>query len=478
MRVCVVVNGLGEERAALASYVLRTLLGTMGLSLSPRRADGLLVSYGCPIPADGAGVEIACGDPPTPEEAIQVHRRVTSEGPSLLVAEGPRVRVTADLVGAAGLWLAGGEERAEGFDAFGRACGAASPRAAAGLLRTPMVHDLMSLLCAALSRAAEAAGLSLSRVPAWPEGRKFAVLLSHDVDLWRKRTARQLAKETVKSLARPWRLPGVARAFCCGPDPWSDLDAIADLEGRYGMHSTFFALPGRPNRVVDGVGVVNSYGARAGAVGEALRRLVARGWEVGLHGSFDSYRSTEALAGERRDVAALLGVTSSFATSRQVRNEDVTLVTGCRQHFLRFERPVTWRAQAEAGLRYDATLGYHDTDGYRAGFSFPFRPFAGEELLLLELPLAVMDGALLERQGLDAEAAWGLVEGYLKRTEADGAMLGLLWHNNYFCDLDAPGYRGVYERALGWTRDHGGWGASAREIAEWWERRAALLQEG
>ena len=312
--------------------------------------------------------------------------------------------------------------------------------------------------------------------PEYPDGQPFAVCLTHDIDLWRKRTLRQLAKEMGKALRRPSRLPAAARAFCRGPDPWSDLDAIAALEDRYDMRSTFFVLPGRPNQVVNGVGVVNSYAARPEAVRETLRRLVARGCEVALHGSFDSWRSAEALAAERRDVAALAGAD----------------VAGCRQHFLRLDRPATWQAQAEAGLRYDASLGYHDTDGYRPGLSFPFRPLvslslsssssssnptpiAPQPLPLLELPLAIYDGGLYEWQTLDADAAWERLRGYLERTEADGSMLGLLWHNTHFCDLDAPGYRGVYERALDWIRSHGGWGAPARDIADWWLRRSAQL---
>lgn len=466
MRVCAVLGGMSTQRAAEAGHVLRTLLGTLGVphdiaaDVPASSAGRVLLCYGCPLPPGRVGVEIPCAESPTPEEAIAIHRRVAGEGAALFAVDGSRVRVAVDLIGAAGLWLTGAEERQASRDAFGRVCGAASPRHQAGLLRTPVVADLMHLLWAALSRA-NAAGLALVRVPAWPEGRKFAVLLSHDVDLWRKRTARQLAKELVRSLLAPRRLGLVARAFCRGPDPWADLGHIADLEERHGMHSTFFVFAGRPNQTLHGVGVVNRYDAKPKAVRDTLGRLAARGWEVGLHGSYDSFASAEQLAGERADVDALSG----------------EQVWGCRQHFLRFDWPGTWRAQAKARLRYDATLGYHDADGYRAGFSFPFRAFAGEDLPLLELPLAVADGALRDHQRLDAEAAWERLRSHLERAEADGSMLGLLWHNTYFCELDAPGYPGVYERALAWIREHGGWGASAREICEWWTRRAILVDQ-
>jgi len=432
-------------------------------------------------------VEVACGPPLTPDEAIRLHRRIASGDPALLTCDGRRVRVEADILAAAALWLTGADEGGVPRDPFGRVPGAATPRARAGLLATPIVHDLMNLLWSALRRAAEAAGTPLERAPAWPDGHKFAVCLTHDIDRWRKRTARQLAKELARSLATPRRLPAATRAFTRGPDPWGDLGAIADIEERRGMHSTFFVFAGRPNLRLHGIGIVNSYDASPQEVRDALRRLAARGFEVALHGSFESFASPERLRGERADLEAIVGQS----------------VAGCRQHFLRLERPATWQAQAEAGLRYDASLGYHDADGYRAGFAFPFHPLypssppssssswspssssssswgpghrTSQEHPLLELPLAIYDGGLHEWGGLDAEAAWERLRGYLERTEADGSMLGLLWHNTHFCDLDAPGYRGVYERALDWIRDHRGWGASARDIADWWTRRAAALR--
>ncbi len=434
MRVRAINVGLDTAQAALASYALRTLLETLGLRY-----------------------EAAEGGFRIPDSRFQI-RRSQSAAPEEAVVEVACGQ--ADILGAAAHWLTGrGEEGAE-RDAFGRVRGATSPLAKAGLLRTPVVHGLMNLLWAALSRAAEAAGAALERVPAWPEGRRFAVLLSHDVDLWRKRTARQLAKELLRAAKAPQRLPQLVRAFTRGPDPWSDLEGIADLEARRGMHSTFFVFAGRPNLRVNGVGVVGCYDAPRQQVGETLRRVAARGWEVALHGSFHSFDSAEHLRGERADLEALVGQP----------------LWGCRQHFLRLAWPATWQAQADAGLRYDATLGYHDADGSRAGFSFPFCPYGGTGTLpVLELPLTVADGALREHQGLGPDAAWERLRGHLERAEADGSMLGLLWHNTHFCELDAPGYRGVYERALDWIASHGGWGASAREICEWWQARKSAL---
>ena len=201
MRVVALVNGLDGEEAARASYVLRTLLETLGLRHEATE-HGFQIRGPHSASSPEAVVEVACGPAMTADEAIHLHRRVASSDPSLLHAEGARVRVEADILAAAGLWLTGRDEDAVERDPFGRIPGAATPRAKAGLLATPVVHDLMGLLWAALDRAAGAAGLALDRVPAWPEGHKFAVLLSHDVDLWRKRTARQLAKEVLNCKKR------------------------------------------------------------------------------------------------------------------------------------------------------------------------------------------------------------------------------------------------------------------------------------
>ena len=79
MHVCAVIEGLSGERSALAAYVLRTLLGTLGVPFDvadelPPSLDGrVLVWYGPSTPAVDAAavVEIPCLEPLSPEEALR-----------------------------------------------------------------------------------------------------------------------------------------------------------------------------------------------------------------------------------------------------------------------------------------------------------------------------------------------------------------------------------------------------------------------
>ena len=50
-------------------------------------------------------------------------------------------------------------------------------------------------------------------------------------------------------------------------------------------------------------------------------------------------------------------------------------VTGIRQHYLRFKPGQTAQIQAEAGLVYDASLGFSEHDGFRNSYCWPFKFF-------------------------------------------------------------------------------------------------------
>src|SRR4030065_531226 len=90
---------------------------------------------------------------------------------------------------------------------------------------------------------------------------------------------------------------------------------------------------------------------------------------------------------------------------------------GCRQHYLRWETPLTWRNQEKTGLLYDATLSFADHTGFRCGICMPFQPFdfvENRKLNIWELPLPVMEDSLraYNYQNLTPEAAYEQIVKY------------------------------------------------------------------
>ena len=61
------------------------------------------------------------------------------------------------------------------------------------------------------------------------------------------------------------------------------------------------------------------------------------------------------------------------------RNPALTLqfarrpVEGIRQHFLKYNNPLTPRIHEKAGLLYDATLGFAEQIGFRNSYAGPFQ---------------------------------------------------------------------------------------------------------
>jgi hypothetical protein len=106
---------------------------------------------------------------------------------------------------------------------------------------------------------------------------------------------------------------------------------------------------------------------------------------------------------------------------------------GGRQHYLRWQNPVTWSNWEAAGLSYDSTVGYADRIGFRAGTCHEFRPFHLLErrpLRLRERPLHVMDGTLFDYMKLSPEVASQRVLELARECRRYGGTFSLLCHNS------------------------------------------------
>lgn len=264
-----------------------------------------------------------------------------------------------------------------------------------------------------------------------PPGCRFAVCLSHDVDHlglrehfvdgFLARYAVNLLRQNLWGRFRPWSALdaywGVALA-ALGHDRWDVLDELLEAERRAGVLSTFF-MPMRK-----GLGI--SFGAEARA--RAVARIVAAGFEVGLH----SQRPDDAgeFVQEVRDLEALTGAAP----------------LGVRMHYLRLTRTVFDGAEA-AGLRYDTSVmnredlspGTHALEGPRL-----VRPS------LLEIPLHVMDSTLFSVTGLalDVGAAREYLRALMCNAAARGRVIVVNLHPNGYSRQE-PEVKEWYDALLG-----------------------------
>jgi hypothetical protein len=342
------------------------------------------------------------------------------------------------------------------------------------LLDRALVNAHAARLRERLDAWCRANGRTLERVARWPGGAPFAATLSHDVD-----------DVSLRSLAQAWRLlaqarsPGsyafrgglaaVARALRRGgaPDPYESFERwIAEESGR-GFRSTFYFCPPAPARrhEYDALYTLEdtiAFEGRRVTIAALMRELHARGFEVALHGSYLSHVSAEQLASQKRQIESGLGAP----------------VAGIRQHYLRFDRARTWDAQEQAGFTCDATLGYNETPGFRAGIAAPFHPWSAKRRgahAILELPLTCMDGALFRSLRLDPEQASAAVLDHLAEAESAGGLASLLWHPNAAAEDLFPGWWRCYLVALAQLAARGAWVAPAREVERWWRERSQRL---
>jgi peptidoglycan/xylan/chitin deacetylase (PgdA/CDA1 family) len=267
----------------------------------------------------------------------------------------------------------------------------------------------------------------------------FAVCLTHDVD----RPTKTPLHALYYALAD--RDVGHLRAMSERVNPYWQFESIMDLEDDLGVRSAFYFLsePSLRERSLGQlldraslVQLIGRYDVRDPAIAEVVERLDEGGWEVGLHGSFDTPRDRERLLIEKSRLESVL-------------DHDVL---GGRQHYLRLATPETWRHHRAIGLRYDASLGSPTTAGFQDGYDllFPFDDaFAVFPLTLMDQQLPDPDQSFWD--------AWAVCESLFDTAAANDAVMTVLVHPRYFSERDFPGYTRLYRRLIVRARERGAW---------------------
>lgn len=275
-------------------------------------------------------------------------------------------------------------------------------------------------------------GLTIRTV--WPDGKKAAVCLTHDVDhfdgrsylflrkmWWRYHAYSALIKgkkdayKNYMEKIKRWAVPDY--------DPMYAFDKWMELEDRYGFRSTFFFFGLKPSLSKEG----RLYSYKDTRVRKTVRKLDEHRWEIGLHGGYYNYLDLNYLKQQKTNLEDALG------------NE----VIGCRHHFLRVRFPKSWNLYAKAGFKYSSNMGWGSGfNGFRVGSCLPYKPIAGEDIL--EFPFQLMDSSAIE----DSEEYYELFSDYLKKIKTVGGCLVLDFHAEYFDEVEFPGTNNTYRMIL------------------------------
>jgi hypothetical protein len=206
-----------------------------------------------------------------------------------------------------------------------------------------------------------------------------------------------------------------------------NIDKMLKIHSEYDLKSTFFWIAAQ-GRSADGIKNAD-YNLKNPTIQNALWAIQKHGSEIGLHKS---------------------SLDSSFETEFGRLPEGH--IRANRYHFLRFQLPKSWEMMEDAGVQLDASLGFASAYGFRNGYGLPFHPYdfrTKKAMNLLVTPLNIMDGTLSYYMRVPtAEISRQIISFF--ETHKKDCVLGLLWHNTEFSELQFAPFLKIYKEILAW----------------------------
>lgn len=322
--------------------------------------------------------------------------------------------------------------------------------------KVPLVDVYERMLFLILLYTFEKVHSSLVCKAFWP-GKKFAVCLTHDVDELKK--TYQWVTRPIKYLKNRQMhlLKGQLDSFWYrlhGKEPFWTFNEIMEVEEKLNVKSSFYFLKEESKARFFAPDTWKLLGRRYDYNEPKVRRILKQlnmgGWDIGLHGSYESYNNPELLEKEKNDLQISMG----------------DRVSGIRQHHLNLDIPKTWEYHDKIGLKYDTTLGFKDQMGFKGSTCYPFHPYLKQKRLnLLEIPLVIMDTPLFKNK---KDILSNDFEEMIRTVSGFNGVLTLLWHHVVFNDHEYPGWSADYKKTIELCKEKDAWITSAKEICEWW----------
>ena len=322
------------------------------------------------------------------------------------------------------------------LDEFGRFPYTDSLQYKLGIVGKPVVNYYFEIILDALDTFAKEQGIAFSRDPLL---KKPLLMLSHDIDRLDAYSVFETGfklKQLLGIAPSPYRFGGKLRDFFTSlfhflnpfssKNPFWSFEKMDQWERERGIKSTHFFLEREGGRNVN-----SRYRFHEKRIRNLVKELAEAGHEVGIHGTIQSATDQEFMD---RTIGHLAEVSPNP-------------VEGIRQHYLKFTPGLTGQIQEKAGLKYDASLGFAEHDGFRNSYCWPFKLFDHTEnriLNLWEIPLTVMEGTHFYYRKLDFEEGFAAISSLASEVKRFNGVFSFLWHNHFFDEREYPGITEYY----------------------------------
>lgn len=289
----------------------------------------------------------------------------------------------------------------------------------------------------------------------YPDNKKFAVILTHDVDDIYI-TPRHLLFSIYhlpfnRDIHSPINLcKGLVNKEKIN---YKSFTKIMEIEQKYETTSTFFFLPS-PEDIFG-----KKYNLEE--LEDEIGNILNKGNEIGFHTGYYTYDNIKEIQNQKENMEQRIG----------------RKIIGARNHVLRFTTPDSWETLAKAGFSYDSTYGYHNMAGFRNGMCHPYRPFnidKGKTIDILEIPLSVQDWTLHMEMNKSSNDALVCVKHLIDIVEKYNGILTILWHTWTFAYPVSFGgifnkeWSSLYEKILRYVSEKNAWITNCQEFYRYW----------
>lgn len=275
-------------------------------------------------------------------------------------------------------------------------------------------------------------------LPPWPDGKKYALVLSHDVDYPEIIPSIEVLRYIVHNKHKTqW---SKITDIWAGREHFFKFSDWINLERKYGMKSAFYfcgfkgSLLGYFFRAPDPF-----YDIRKKIYRDMMRILNESGWEIGVHSSYFAYCSEVQFRAEKANVEMCLG----------------SPVFGNRHHYWHMnpDNPSdTAHLHDIIGFIYDLSISFERHSGFRRSICSPFHLYNMEKkrpTTVLQIPTTLMDDQLFgyaKISGFDSYQAH--IDSLLQAVRDNRGVFVADFHDRILNDTFFPGWGGSYEYLL------------------------------